>query len=172
MKRFLVFAFITSLTFPGLFFAQFSYAQDVTAPPPAQDSMDKVPDEYVEEAGQFYDMCSADTVRSQYFNCECLSLAYLDRRIEVGPTESASSIELSINKKCRDAVGAAGPVYQACLRRAYRFEPGTDPEKFCECVANGYVETMNQVQPEIDSRRMVQYQTQAYATCRAEKRRR
>jgi len=130
-----------------------------------QDEMDEIPDEYIKEANAFYDECSAEHKLHSYYNCECLSLAYLDKRIELGPTETQSGILSKIQKQCRDAVGAAGPAYTACLRKANMFQPGTDPEKYCECVANTYVESLNQFAPQIRSRSIVRYQTYAYTVC-------
>ncbi len=140
--------------------------QALEAPAPQKDEMDDVSDEYIEEANAFYDECAGDYQMGQYFNCECLSVAYLDARIEKGKMESSSSIKLAISRQCRDAIGAAGPVYQGCLRKANRFEPGTDPEKYCECVANTYVKNINRDAPAvIDSRSMVSYQVAAYTSC-------
>ena len=140
-------------------------AQVPLAPVPQQDKMDEVPDEYIEEATAFYDECSNHYTMRQYYNCECLSLAYLDERIDKGPIESSSAIKQRLESECRDAIGAAGPIYQKCLRKANGFNPGTDPEKYCECVANTYVKTISEDKPFIDSRSMVSYQVQAYGAC-------
>jgi len=145
-----------------------AYAQDTEVPSATQrapDSMDKVPDEYIEEAMAFYDVCAGDNVQNEYYNCECLSLAYLDERKKQGRLGTASSIRSAIINECRDAVGAAGSVYTNCLARANGFEPGTDPEKYCECVANTYVETLNKTTPRVNSTTIVSYQTMAYAAC-------
>ncbi|MEZ5814785.1 MAG: hypothetical protein R3E13_08760 [Alphaproteobacteria bacterium] len=135
------------------------------APPRTQDAMDKVPDEYIAEAGAVYDECLASYTMSQYYNCECLSLAFLDARIENGPSVAASSLKQGLSHMCRDAVGAAGPVYQSCLDKANRFSPGTDPEKYCECVANTYVKDISRNAPFLDSRSMVSHEVLAYTAC-------
>ena len=131
----------------------------------ATDTLDDVPDEYIIEADQFYDSCQRNYSMKQYYNCECMSVAYLDERIAQGPLTPPSQIELSISSQCRDAVGAAGPTYNQCLSKANRFEPGTDPEKYCECVANSYVKLIDTYKPVIDSRSIVAFGVEAYSQC-------
>ena len=159
-----VFTIFLALTFFGTMSAAF--AQDAVKTAPAQDKMDQVPDEYIEEAHQMFNDCAQDYSMNQYFNCECISVNFLDERVRQGPIPSSSVIFLNIKDQCRDAIGSAGVVYTDCLKSAYRFEPGTDPEKFCECVANSYVKSMNDFAPPIDSNHIVRYQTMAYASCR------
>ncbi len=151
-------------TLPHTAWAQES-APAPAATVPKQDKMDKVPDEYIEEANSFYDECAGNYFMGQYYNCECLSLAYLDERIDGGPTMEASRIKQNITNECRDAIGAAGPIYQKCLQRANRFNYGTDPEIYCECVANTYVKTISRDAPSINSKSMVSYQSYAYNVC-------
>ena len=138
------------------------------APPLHTDKMDNVPDEYIEEASAIYDECAGDHAIRQYYNCECRSLAYLDERIQQGPVAQPLLILQAIDEQCRDAVEAAGEVYLACLRKANRFEPGTDPEKYCECVANKYVEEINTFQPAINSQNIVRFQVRAYLGCQGQ----
>lgn len=146
-----------------------SYAQDLQNAQPsgqnAPDKMDQLPDDYIEEVMKFYDTCTLDPVQSAYYNCECLTVAYLDERKKQGPLGTQSSIRTAIIDKCKDAVGAAGDVYDSCLSKSSRFEAGTDPEKYCECVANTYVETINNTGPRINSTTIVGYQTMAYSAC-------
>lgn len=139
-------------------------ADDVPLSSP-RDHMDDVPDAYIEEANAFYDECSASDLMSQYYNCECYSLAYLDKRIEMGPTVVRTSILSEIENECRDAVGAAGRAYMECLSKANMFKPGTDPEEYCECVANTYVDMMNTAAPRVSSRSIVRLQTYSYTAC-------
>lgn len=145
---------------------QNSYAQEASSTSAAApDDMDKIPDEYIEEAHRYFNQCQSDYQMSQYLNCECSSVAFLDERIKRGPTMPYGEIILHISSQCRDAVGAAGQAYQTCIRKASRFKPGTDPEKFCECVANRYVKNINEFSTNIDSRTIVRYQGLAYIQC-------
>lgn len=136
------------------------------AAPHEPDDMDKIPDEYIEEAFEFQKQCSTDYSFNQYYNCECLSLAYLDERVKVGPTIPGSEIQLNIRDQCRDALNSAGQIYNGCIKKANRFAAGTDPETYCKCVTNTYIKNMNDFAPQINSNSIVQYQTQAYVYCR------
>lgn len=161
-----ILAFLT-LALSGL--AGASFAQNLPVPADQQTSnipLEEIPDEYIDESLAFFDHCSGDHKLTKYYNCECLAAAYLDERIAKGPSVPASGIELAIGDKCRDTIGAAGPAYNDCLKKANRFPPGTDPEVYCECVANTYVKLMDRAAPDINSRSMVHYQTQSYVACR------
>lgn len=168
-----LFVFCGFLSVLGFSIAPHAFAQD-SAPAPAAETapaapledLSKIPDEYFEEAEAFLAECDASYVMARYYNCDCASLAYLNTRIELGPYPNKSKILREIQGECRDAVGMAGELYDKCLRKANRFAPGTDPEKYCECVANSYVDMMNDLQPSVDSRTIVQFQTVAYSQCR------
>lgn len=140
------------------------------AVPPAhaqtEDEYDKIPDEYIEEADNYFGICRQDYVTSQYLNCACMSTALLRERIERGPLIPQNRIVMDISDECFDAINTAGPTYEKCLRNAYTFKPGTDPEKYCECVANTYVKAMNLYKPTIRSSNMVKYEVFANSKCR------
>ena len=149
------------LLFVCLLAAPFAHAQtDV------EDEYDKIPDEYIEEADNYFDTCRQDYITSQYLNCACMSTTLLRERIARGPTVPQTTILLEINDECFDAINSAGPIYEKCLKNSYSFKPGTDPEKYCECVANTYVEAMNLQKPTIRSTNMVQYNVYANSKCR------
>ena len=144
-----------------------SHAQEVgNTSPQTSDEMANIPDEYIREADRIFNECQAQPTLNRYFNCECRSLAFLDKRIELGPFAEPTEIGLSIQNECRDAIGVAGDAYNECLNKANRFQtPGIDPEEYCSCVANSYVKTLNSVKPRINSYNIVQYQTMAYTAC-------
>ena len=182
MKRHGVFHLFLILGFSAIFLAfpsipalaQEALTAPQTSEAPAQnrDKMDDVPDEFIEEAIAYYEECESTHQLNNYYDCECLSLAYLDERVKLGPTISGSTIQFNIRKQCRDAIGSAGPTYSECLRKANRFQPGTDPEKYCECVANTYVKNMNRLAPGIGSTSIVNFKTNAYVTCNRQARQR
>ena len=126
-----------------------------------------LPDEFIEEATQAFDKCIADNVQSKYFNCECLSSSLLEERIKAGPDATTSSLmlNLSLKKDCRDATGAAGDVYNNCLSMHGTMKPGTDPVKYCECVANEYAKAFDTLAPPINSTNMVNMQSMASRGC-------
>ena len=129
--------------------------------------LEMLPDEFIDEATEAYDKCNADNVQSKYYNCECLSSTLLEERIKAGPDPTASALmmNLSLKNQCRDATGAAGDVYNKCLSMHGRMKPGTDPEKYCECVANEYAKAFDTLAPPINSTNMVNIQSMAMAGC-------
>ncbi len=129
------------------------------------DEMDEVPDEYLQEADAYFGKCSTDYVTKQYYNCACASSVLLRERILLGPTVPQTTIMGRVLGECFDAINTAGPIYDKCLRRVSHFKPGTDPEKYCECVANTYVEAMNLQKPSIKSETMVRYEVFANTRC-------
>lgn len=171
MRRSWFFVFILALTVliysvgSGFSAQAQEAAPDSQEEPAPHDKMDDVPDEYVLEAGAVYDRCLIDPKINQYYNCECFSLAYLDRRIALGHSATPSGIMNDLQGVCRDAVGAAGSIYAKCLSKATFLRPGTDPEKYCECVANTYVQSMDATTPRVSSRSIVSLQTYAYTAC-------
>ncbi len=128
--------------------------------------MAKVPDEYLAEATAYNDECEANYDMTQYYDCQCLSYEYLKERVKEGKYVDKSEITLAIARKCRDASLASGPVYVNCLKTANTMEPGTDPEKYCTCVANSYSKLMEREAPTISSRSMIRLKTQATVSCR------
>lgn len=127
--------------------------------------MDNVPDEYIEEAYNYFNKCTSDYVTEKYYNCACASSSLLRERIDLGPTVPQNAIMSRVLNECFDAINSAGPIYDKCLKRANSFKPGTDPEKYCECVANTYVKTMNLHKPSIKSETMVKYEVFANTRC-------
>ncbi len=71
----------------------------------AQESPDQVsalPDKYIEEMEGFFTYCKGDDYLKQNFDCRCLSVAYIDKRTEKGPTANSSDIIKVIEKEpCR-----------------------------------------------------------------------
>ncbi len=132
----------------------------------AEDEYDEIPDEYIEEADAYFFTCQGDSIMSQYANCACMSSAMLRERVDMGPTVPQTRILNKITKECFDAIGSTGKIYDKCLRRASRFEAGTDPEKYCECVANTYVNAMNLQKPTIRSTSMTRFESYALSYCR------
>lgn len=142
-----------------------AYAQtDIQAGAQTEDT-EKIPEEYLQEANEVYSACANDYNESQYFNCECLSLSYLDERIRLGPTASSYEVRTNLGRQCFDAINAAGPTYDSCIRKANRLQPGTDPELYCECVANTYVRLLQGQKPRINSKSITYFRVEARKRC-------
>ena len=60
--------------------------------PTMKDEYDDIPDEYIEEADDYFGKCTQNYLTSQYVNCACMSTALLRERIEAGPTVPQNAI--------------------------------------------------------------------------------
>lgn len=138
------------------------WAQNAPATPP---SFADVPDEYLQEALEYSTFCEANDLMRQYYDCECLGMRFLDERTELGPTVARDTIRFSLSNECRDATEASGMAYTACMKTTSTMSPGTDPEKYCECVGNTYSKLIDQKRPAIDSRSIVHFSSQARIIC-------
>jgi hypothetical protein len=125
-----------------------------------------IPDKYIEEAYEFNNKCETDFVLSQYYNCDCLAVKYLDKRIETGPRTSAQSIMMSINKECKDAARAAGYYYQQCMENSQTMGTDVPTEDFCKCLGNTYAKLYEHYDFEPGSKVFVNLQAQALVACR------
>jgi hypothetical protein len=126
---------------------------------------DKVPDEYLQEADQFHRQCLADAAMNLYYNCECMAVKYLDRRIEGGPDLTPSSISLSLQGECRDASQAAGAAYQRCTEAVSLLPEGMDPVQYCSCVANSFARYFENSTLAANSKNFTHLQAKAEVTC-------
>ena len=126
---------------------------------------DKIPDEYILESKSVFQRCKSNSSLYMYYDCKCRALSFLEQRIEKGPEYPKTSIEFALQKTCRDATEAAGAEYNSCLIRNGTMQPGTDPEKLCECYANRYVELIDLYAPMIQSRTLSPIKVQARIEC-------
>lgn len=114
--------------------------------PPVQEGAEKkanpyedVPDVYIDEALLFEQQCETHHVMGQYYNCGCMAVSFLEKRMDLGPGASADSIIMHIGKGCIDATEAAGSEYLKCMANSHFYALGDrSPEAFCQCVANTY----------------------------------
>lgn len=125
----------------------------------------KIPDEYIAESKVVYSRCKSNASLYRYYDCKCRALTFLEHRIKDGPEAPRSVLEFRIQKACRDATEAAGAEYQSCLRQYNSMQPGTDPEKLCECYANRYVELIDLYAPTIQSKTVVPLKVRARIEC-------
>ena len=142
-------------------------AVDMAAPEAEQSASDlsDIPDEYIIEASQFGEYCRNDHTMPKYFDCRCMAVAYLDKRIERGPYVSASSIRNKITKECKDASGAAGDVYQHCLTDIENAPTHLDPEEYCSCYGNTYAETFERFNGLVTAKTDVALKARAKTIC-------
>ncbi len=132
---------------------------------PFRNEYKEVPYEYLEEADAFFNECKTDYKMFNYYNCECLSVKFLDTRIESGPERSKDSIFLAIDHTCKDATYLAGFTYNECIRDGTELPPGKQMEEFCGCFANKYAELFEASKASPSARRIVDLQIKARLSC-------
>ncbi len=126
-----------------------------------------IPDEFIVEARQFYDMCSTTANMFQYYDCKCLATKFLDKRIEMGPVPRTDSITIAIERECPDASEAAGYEYGQCLGKASLLSHGNIPiEDYCTCFANTYARLYENMSAGPSSTTFINLQAQAHTMCR------
>jgi hypothetical protein len=170
-KNILVFLFVLFMI------PAFAEAQDAPAAPPVlapptavvpSSPYKDVPDEYLQEAEKVYQNCSASSKLNFYYNCECMGVSYLDKRIAAGPMQTPSAIMLSLSRECQDATNAAGYQYTQCLQSANLAPDKPDSmslEKYCTCVANTYAKLFETLKMQPNSKTFTELQTRASLMC-------
>ncbi len=180
----LAFIFLVLGAFSAL--AEEAVATETTAPPPTQELQSvlgnspaqqknvapnpypDIPDEYIQEAQKFFTKCENTAGMYQYYDCKCLSLKYLDKRIEKGPDAQTQNIALAISHECPDATIAAGYEYQKCLEHQTLMPKDITPEKYCTCYANTYAKLYESSKASPGSKTFVPLRARAYITCQDE----
>ncbi|GJL85972.1 MAG: hypothetical protein DHS20C02_17470 [Micavibrio sp.] len=66
------------------------------------DKMSDLPDKYIHEMEGFFAYCKNDDYLKAHFDCRCLSVQYIDKRTQQGPSANSSDIIKAMEKKsCR-----------------------------------------------------------------------
>jgi len=124
-----------------------------------------VPDEYIIEAAQYADKCSSHHKLSLLYDCQCLSVQYLDKRLERGPSVPAASIENLLGRECKDGTGMAGKLYSECLGDFNNAPKHLDPEEFCSCYGNSFAEMYQDLPGRMSSKLQIAIMSKARLTC-------
>ncbi len=148
----------------GLILVLISFAPADPAYAQTQDeNEEEIPKEYLEEMQEVYEQCESTMKLSQFYDCKCRALAFLDQRIELGPYAPDSYVQAQVKPGCADPVKVAGRYFNICLNmiipRGY-LKPG----QVCECFANEMARKFDRT-PVIGSRRLVAMQADAYTKC-------
>lgn len=125
-----------------------------------------IPDEVLEEAETFMNYCRNTSHMMEHYDCRCLAVSYLDKRMELGPEADRSVIIFSISRECPDAAGAAGMHFQRCMRTPSLMPEGINLEEFCTCMANTYADLYGRYKTGPGSNAFVNIQSQAMTMCR------
>ena len=137
------------LSFIALFFLALTVADTANAQRNSdfRDSVDflmddgeMTPDEMEQEAIGVYNRCVGHLMRNRYYDCECISGAFLQMREELGPyVEQFKLLEDVYTQipECVNAEQIAGSSYKSCSESVniYRaLQPEEENEEYCSCV--------------------------------------
>lgn len=135
-------------------------------PPSFEEQLKDIPDEYLAEAENFKNQCREMAHMRQHYDCRCLAVKYLDKRIEVGPDVKGGIIAFEIAGECQDATEAAGIQYQRCMSSPTLMPQNVDLEAYCTCLGNTYARLYERYAKRPSSKVYVNIQAQAINMCR------
>ncbi len=124
----------------------------------------QIPNEWFQEADAFLKKCEGKPTLTQYYNCDCLAAEYLQERIK-NPNIDESAIMMEISHSCVDASEAAGYQYERCLGNSPLLPRKMDPQEYCTCYANTYAKAFERYKTSVNSKVIVELQTQAHIAC-------
>lgn len=127
---------------------------------------DLIPDEYITEAVNYVRECEVNSLMSKYYDCRCMGVEYLDRRISLGPDAPASQLAQTIGPLCADGTGIAGRFYEQCSADYLNVPVGVDIDEYCACYANTYAKLFENYGRPLYSRDHVKLMTRARLSCR------
>lgn len=183
MRSFFYFLFLSLMIFPfsvpvlaqqeGVVLSEPSSLEDLLSPKaktykPMSDPepYKDTPREYLEEAEAFYGKCQSDFRFYQFYDCQCLSVKYLDERIKSGPERVQNSIVLALRRECKDGAYAAGAEYERCMTNGtLLFARGKTPDEYCACFGNEYAKLYEKSNVIPGTYGMVEVASQAHLSC-------
>jgi len=125
-----------------------------------------VPDEFILEATAFEEACRNNHKQKLYFDCRCLSIKYLEARIERGKEAPVSAIENMLGDSCKDGTGIAGQLYEECLSDFVAAPLEKDPEEFCSCYGNTFAQYFENLEGRLTVRARGAFKSRARLRCR------
>lgn len=154
--------FIALAGFPAAWAQDDATPAQTTSPP---DMYDGIPDEYLEAADEFYGQCASDEKYYYYYDCACLTVRYLDKKIEMGPAATDDYIMLQIQNECADSTYTTGVAYSKCLGNAALLPRDVFPPDYCECYANTYGKLFEQYNLAVTPRNLLALRSRAHSLC-------
>ena len=136
-------------------------------PPEAYDPTN-IPDAWIDEAMNFNTYCKSTYKMSQYYNCDCLSVRYLDKRVEGGYKLGASAIMMQLEKECLDTANVAGSMRGRCMANINMIPNIDDAETYCDCVGNEYAKFFEDNKIEPNSKNSIRIQSHVMGRCAAQ----
>jgi hypothetical protein len=111
---------------------------------------------------QYKNNCESNGTAQRY-DCECLAVHYLNKKIVYDEEKSDYQIFQESAAKCVDTTSVAGGIYTECTSMGL-----IDPkwsESFCECYANAYAEEFKKNGGNLSRRNTINARAGAMTTC-------
>ncbi len=89
----------------------------------------------IDESIALHDQCKSENMISKYYDCDCLSADFLQRR-RLNPDEQQYSLVDQSRRNCANKVDIAGTSYERCIGWAPQLRG--DYEEYCQCYANSF----------------------------------
>lgn len=122
-----------------------------------------IPDVLMDEMKQVETDCHNNYFYSNFHDCRCVAVKFLDARIKSDPDTPRSRIYENVASQCPDPVSIAGYVYTSCAS----FLKATRPDDYvpiCKCTANT-VATQYTAHPNMNIRYIERLRKGAYHSC-------
>ncbi|MEM7679534.1 MAG: hypothetical protein AAF182_00820 [Pseudomonadota bacterium] len=126
-----------------------------------------IPPEVLDEAMLYGVACQNDNTLNSYYSCDCLSVKFLDKRLEAGPEPSRKTIADAIQGECKDGTNLAGMQFQYCMTQGIPIPVMGDYEKFCACMGNEYAKLYENHQGKVGSRQHMSFRTASILNCQS-----
>lgn len=124
----------------------------------------KVDPAFLQEMDNFYGRCQNNSVTATYYDCRCLAIRYLDKRIELGRYYEPQELMNEIRGECANPAEIAGYSYGVCTKQLALMDRAENSQAYCECFANAFAKSYMR-NPQLSSRYIQVLQRSAYAKC-------
>jgi hypothetical protein len=124
----------------------------------------KIDPAFLQEMENFYGRCSNNSVTATYYDCRCLAVKYLDKRIELGRYYEPQELMNEIRGECANPAEIAGYSYGVCTKQLALMDRSENAPAYCECFANAFAKSYLR-RPQLSSRYIQILQRNAYAKC-------
>jgi len=102
---------------------------------PAALDLSEIPDVILKEMDQIQKNCQENYFYSNFHDCRCIAIKFLDARIKSNPVRSKESVLNTVQNQCADEVAVAGFIYRGCSSYL-SYKAPEDFEGVCSCAAN------------------------------------
>lgn len=124
----------------------------------------KIEPEFLQDMQKFYGQCAGNSVTATYYDCRCLAVKYIDKRIERGRYYEPQELMNEIRGECSNPTEIAGYSYGVCKSQLALMDRAENSEAYCECFANAFAKAY-QKNPDLSSRYIQVLQRNAYVKC-------